>query len=92
MLIIFFSYLASGDSMVSIGRFSYRLGKTTTSLIIRETCEALWEVLKGIVFPTPSISMWKNISREFEEQWNFPHCLGAMDGKHILIQVRICIY
>ena len=28
---------------------------------------------------------WRNISQRFEERWNFPHCLGAMDGKHVSI-------
>ena len=26
---------------------------------------------------------WKKIADGFEEEWNFPHCLGAIDGKHM---------
>lgn len=29
---------------------------------------------------------WKEVSREFFSKWNFPHCIGAMDGKHVGIK------
>lgn len=29
---------------------------------------------------------WMSVAGRFEEQWNFPHCIGALDGKHVLIQ------
>ncbi len=32
---------------------------------------------------------WLLISEQFKERWNFPHCLGSMDGKHIVIQKPI---
>ncbi|CAH1982139.1 unnamed protein product [Acanthoscelides obtectus] len=35
-----------------------------------------------MVFPDTS-AKWKELANLFEERWNFPHCLGAIDGKHI---------
>lgn len=32
---------------------------------------------------------WLAVSEKFETHWNFPHCLGDMDGKHILLQAPI---
>lgn len=31
----------------------------------------------------------KNVSVAFDENWNFPHCLGSIDGKHIVLQAPI---
>lgn len=32
---------------------------------------------------------WIKISEEFQEIWNFPHCVGAIDGKHVIIPAPI---
>ena len=29
---------------------------------------------------------WKQISNDFEEIWNLPQCIGAIEGKHIAIK------
>ena len=29
---------------------------------------------------------WKNVSRRFETLWNFKQCLGAIGGKHVVMQ------
>ncbi|XP_018376528.1 PREDICTED: uncharacterized protein LOC108769815 [Trachymyrmex cornetzi] len=78
-------YLASGDSMKSLS-YAYRVGHNTISKIVSETCEAIWTVLKDKVFPSYSEDTWKKIANKFENRWNFPNCIGAVDGKHVMIQ------
>lgn len=29
---------------------------------------------------------WRAIAEDFENKWNFPSCLGAINGKHVIIQ------
>ena len=89
MLFIFFHrYLASGDSQRSIS-YAFRVGKSTTSAVIKETINALWSLLKEKVLPAPNRDTWLESSHGFNQRWNFPNCIGAIDGKHIRIQVSI---
>jgi len=77
-------YLAEGASQQSMS-FQYRIGRSTVSGIIHETCQAIWEAQVYLKPPSNKTDR-KEISKEFEELWNFPHCLGAIDGKHVSIQ------
>jgi len=76
-------YLASGDSMKSLS-YAFRVGTSTISKIVLETCETIWISLRDKVFPKFDNGFWKHTANQFEERWNFPHCIGAMDGKHVL--------
>ena len=84
-LVLTLRYLASGDSQQSQS-FNFRIGRSTVCAIIKETCDAIWTALKDLyVKPPQKEEDWKQIAEEFEEEWNFPHCLRAIDGKHICI-------
>lgn len=36
--------------------------------------------------PQPTEEMFKTISRKFRSLWDFPNCIGAIDGKHVRIK------
>jgi len=44
---------------------SYRIGKSTVSSIIQETCEAIWKVLQDRVLFQPSQQDWMKIADDF---------------------------
>lgn len=49
-------------------------------------CEAIFNVLKKDYLNFPSCEEnWKAIADDFDRLWNFPHCIGALDGKHIVM-------
>ncbi|KAJ8911941.1 hypothetical protein NQ315_011339 [Exocentrus adspersus] len=79
-------YFSQGTSMQTIA-WTYQMGHSTVHYIIRETANAIWDVLSPTYLKAPSTEIeWLKIAADFYTQWNFPNCLGALDGKHIAIQ------
>lgn len=65
--------------------FQYRIGQPTISSIVRQVCNAIWSRMKSKCFPELSTDYWLDTSAEFMARSNFPHYIGAIDGKHIRI-------
>lgn len=85
-LVVTLRYLATGDSQQSQS-FNFRMGKSTICHIIQETCIGIWNALSEVYLKSPSSSSdWEGIANEMFEEWNFPHCIGALDGKHVMIE------
>lgn len=78
-------YLASGREFSEL-KFGTSISSQLLSEIIPETCHAICKVLKNYMKVPETESEWLQIAKDFEQKWQFNHCLGAMDGKHILIE------
>lgn len=45
---------------------------------------AICDVLQSLYLKCPNEeNEWLQIATEFNSLWNFPNCIGAIDGKHI---------
>ena len=85
-LVIVLCYLATGDSQQSQS-VNFRVGRATICKMIKQTCYAIWQSLQQKYLKPPSTKQqWKEISKRFEAEWNFPNCLGALDGKDVAIE------
>lgn len=51
-----------------------------------QQCSAIISKLKEEYLSIPSEENWKRIAKEFWDIWNFPNCIGALDGKHVVIE------
>ncbi|XP_063602319.1 uncharacterized protein LOC134778434 [Penaeus indicus] len=79
-------YLATGETRRSLG-FQYRISHSLITYIIPEVCSAIYSVLKDMYLKLPSTSEeWKQVASDFYSSWNFPMCIGAMDGKRFLMR------
>lgn len=43
-------------------------------------------VLFYFIFQTPNTpEEWESVAQKFQDHWQFPNCIGAVDGKHVVI-------
>ncbi|KAJ8897130.1 hypothetical protein PR048_002476 [Dryococelus australis] len=84
MLAITLRYLGSGCNLVDL-HYAYRVGRSTTNMIVRKVCKTISNTLKDECIPLPTEEMWLNIADRFLQKENFPNRIGALDGKHIRI-------
>jgi hypothetical protein len=65
--------------------YTYRMGVSTISKTVRHVCQNIWALLYEEFMPKQSTSRWEVMASGFDRKANLPHCIGAVDGKHIRI-------
>ncbi|XP_040203872.1 putative nuclease HARBI1 [Rana temporaria] len=84
-LIATLRYLATGRSLQDL-KSTTGISPQALGLIIPETCSAIIQVLQKDYIPFPSNpQQWQDVAAQFQHQWDFPNCGGAIAGKHIRI-------
>jgi hypothetical protein len=79
-------HLATGDSYASLS-YNFYIAPNTVCNVVREVCQAIIDEYGEEMLDCPSTpEEWKKIADQFWRKWNFPHCCGALDGKHVKIK------
>ena len=79
-------FLASGQSYTQL-RYAFRISTSAISEFVPEVCKAIYNVLEEDYMSLPtSQAQWLQLANEFEAKWQFPHTVGAIDGKHIAVK------
>lgn len=85
-LALTFHYLASKPKFGNIHKH-WRVGKSTAAQLVVEVAQAIWTKLSPVYLRQPqSQADWEEIARGFSDNWNFPNCLGAIDGEYFEMQ------
>ena len=79
-------FLATGDSYPSL-QSAFKVAVASCGNTVMEVCRALVDELKDEVMVLPRTQAdWRAIAQRFQDKWNMPHALGALDGKHVAIK------
>lgn len=61
------------------------MGITSVRRAVLDVCVAIIKNMLRENIPTPTADQWKKNIEDFWITWNFPNCVGALDGKHVVI-------
>uniref|UniRef100_A0A182S077 DDE Tnp4 domain-containing protein n=1 Tax=Anopheles funestus TaxID=62324 RepID=A0A182S077_ANOFN len=84
-LLITLRYLATGETYASL-QFLFKVSQSSIRSIIPEVCDCLIAALQEYIKLPSNKQQWLEISDMFKQRWNFPHAVGAIDGKHVPIR------
>lgn len=74
-------FLATGESFGTLAGI-FQLPKKRIKDIVVETLTSIVKRLKRTFLQIPRTEeQWRGIARDFQDIWNFPHCLGAVGNK-----------
>ena len=85
-ILLIYRYLATGNSFKSL-TYLFRVSEQTISECAFETTTIIWSALENIVMDAPTEDDWLKVAADFEVMWDLPHCIGAIDGKHVRVRV-----
>ncbi|KAK3743004.1 hypothetical protein QZH41_007222 [Actinostola sp. cb2023] len=75
-------FMATGETYRSMC-FQFRISVSAISYIVKQVCKAIYDHLGPEYLKVPETrEEWLDIAARFEEKWNYPNCLGAIDGKY----------
>ena len=78
-------FFATGETFRSL-EFQFRISRARISEAVVEVSEAIVKALSNYLNTPKSKEEWIEISKKFEQRWNFPNGVRAIDGKHIVMQ------
>ena len=83
--VFYYRFLSTGMAFRALS-FSYRISHVTIRKIVTEVCEEIWNCFHEKHMSFPSTEHLKSVAEDFFKKWNFPNCVGTIDGKHIRIK------
>ncbi|KAG5882128.1 hypothetical protein JTB14_033859 [Gonioctena quinquepunctata] len=85
MLATTLRFLATGDSYSSL-MYLHIISKSAISRFIPEVCKAIVSALRDCIKVPKNEKEWDDVAKRFYSKWNYPNCIGALDGKHVVLQ------
>lgn len=79
-----FRFLATGESYRSL-TFEYRISLSYFSILVPVVLKAICQRLQKKAIPEPTEIMLMKSEEGFLRTWNYPNCVGTLDGKHACI-------